>query len=154
MNSPFAVVKLTTGETLFTEIVDVSDYSYTLRKPRLVRMHMIGQHQEVEGFTLTPWVPFTDDDIFEIKDIIVYYIGELSESFVKFYGATLMREEIAKLNVKSKKRLESGEYGFTVYKEVLETMRELGEDYSIKFGISPVEHTITEDDLSADRVIN
>jgi hypothetical protein len=147
-------MKLTTGETLFVEIDELTDYSYVIKNPRLVRLYNVGPGGRSEGFGLVPWVPFTDDEIFEIKDNIVYYIGELNESCIKFYGATLMREEIAKLNMDGKKRLEDGEYGFTVFKEVLQAIRELGEDYSIKYGISPTEHTITEDDLSENRVLN
>ncbi len=154
MNSPFAVLKLTTGETLFAELVDVGDYSFTVKHPRLVKIVGLSPGSRQEGFGLVPWIPFTDDEIFELKEQIVYYIGELNEESIKFYGATLMREEIAKLNINGKKRLEDGEYGFTVYKEVLEAIRELGEDYSIKYGISPMEHTITDEDLSSDRTLN
>ena len=39
-------------------------------------------------------------------------------------------------------------------KDVADEIRELGEDFSIKYGISPNEHQITEDDLAEDRSLN
>lgn len=107
-----------------------------------------------EGLVLDKWVPYTDDEIFEINDEVVYYIGELSESYVKFYGSCLLREELAKIQREGNDRIADGEFGFSVVKEIMAQIRELGEDYSIKYGISPTSHMVSEEDLSDDRTLN
>lgn len=151
LKCPFVVIKLKTGETLFAEIVSTLEYKVTVRNPFIVKTYSAGNK---EAHILDRWIPFTDDEIFDIPDELCYYIGELNEQHVKFYGSYLLRLEISKLNVKGNNRIKNGEFGFSVYKDVADEIRELGEDFSIKYGISPNEHQITEDDLAEDRSLN
>jgi hypothetical protein len=149
---PFIVLKLKTGETLFAELIEQLEESYVVRNPRQTKMFFDDSGKE--GLILDHWIPYTNDEIFELNEDIVYYVGELSETYVKFYGACLLREELAKIHLEGNHRVKEGEAGFSVYKEVMAQIKELGEDYSIKFGLSPTSHMISDEDLSEDRILN
>ena len=134
MLNPFYVLKLKTGETLFAEIVEQNVDDIVVRRPMMVKSF---QYDDLrEGLTLQSWVPFTDDEIFDIPLDIVYYMGELKEQFIKYYGSSMMREDLTKLRERGFNRVKSGVPLSDIYQEILRQVKELGEDYSIKYGLS------------------
>lgn len=152
LHSPFVVIKLKTGETLFAEITNITEDNYSVRNPRLVKI--IQTNTGNEALFLDSWIPYTDDEIFDLGYDIVYYIGNLNDIHTKHYGSCLMREEIIKINKSGNGRLRDGEFTGSVYKDVIQQMKDLGEEYSIKYGIPPETPLVSREDLSEDRILN
>ena len=152
LKHPFVVLKLRTGETLFGEFIDQQDFAYRIRNPLIIKTFPVSNGKD--GLYLDKWIPFTEEEIFDIPDDLCYTISNLSDNYIKFYGAFLLRQEITKVNMQGNSRIREGEYGFSVYKDVVQTIKELGEDYAIKYGINPTQELMTEDDLSEDRTLN
>lgn len=157
--SPFFILKLKTGETLFAEIVEHNEDDIVVRKPLVVKTFPVDMGRE--GLILNHWIPYTEDEIFDIPVDLVYYMGGLKEQFIKYYGSVLMREELAALREQVEKRSNKGEHYSDVYKEILSEVISLGEDYSIKYGLNPEElipqphnSEIEEEDLGEARILH
>ncbi len=152
LTNPFVVVKLKSGETIFAEFIQELDYSYVIKNPRVIKTVHVDQSRD--GLMLDQWIPFTDDTVFTIPEDVVLYIGQLSEVYIKHYGSCLMREELSKINSDGVVRIRGGEVRTEVLKDLIEQIQDLGEEYSIKFGLPPSSHMINDEDLSPDRVLN
>jgi hypothetical protein len=150
----FHVFKLRTGETLFAELIEESDYTYHLRHPMEAKTFRYSDSQE--GLILNKWIPYTDDELFDISAEVVYYVGALSDNYIKFYGSTLLREEITKLDQSGKIRIMAGESRSAIHEEISEKIKNIGIDYSIKYGLEPLEEPkeISIKDIPKDRVLH
>ena len=135
MHGPFVCIKIKTGETLFAEITEHNEDDLDVRRPMLVKTFQFDANRE--GMQLHNWVPYTDDEIFDIPLDIVYYVGELKEQFIKYYGSVIMREDLAKLRETGLEQIKRGASMTEVHKDILAQVKSLGEDYSIKYGLAP-----------------
>lgn len=124
---------LTTGATLFCELVKHEAGKYIFRNPRSISSVPISE--DLTSTSLSHWMPYSDDIEFELDDYIVYYIGKLNDSYLKFYGVSLMKEEISELNYNAQKRIKDGELSSDVIKDLFIRAKEIHLAYSIKYGI-------------------
>lgn len=150
----FVVLKMKTGETIFAEVMDADSDRYTVRYPMILRPFEVDGQEHI---TLARWMPFNDDEIFDFPAEIVYYIGNISETYVRFYGSAVIREKVAKIQAIGKQRIEDGELSSDVLRSVIKQISDLGDEASIKYGLSPqqdVEDDIGEEDLSPKRILN
>lgn len=119
---------------------------------------MLAKHVQVTekqiGFVLVDWIPFSSQMEYEINDVMVVCDAKMDEDSLKFYGSTLMKEDIASIHEQGREKLSRGEQYSDVLKEIKTSMVELGEDYSNKYGTDPNEPNINEEDLSEDRVLH
>lgn len=132
-NSPFVCIKLQSGETLFAEVLSNTKDKIKVLHPMITKSTILENKQE--GFVLSNWVPWVDEVEFDISLFQIVYLGCLKEAFVKFYGSSLIKEEINKINARGFARVEDGENPKLVTQEIVEEMRSLIDLYSVKYNI-------------------
>lgn len=131
--SPFICIKLKTGETLFAEIEQHHDQFITVNYPFQVKL--IKVTGDSEGAVLSPWIPYVSDTIFDIPLNHVLYVGQLKETYIRFYGSSRMKEDISSIHRRGYERIEEGEIKSKVVKEIYAEVANLCEEYSVKFGL-------------------
>lgn len=137
-NTQFFVIKLATGETLFSEVTAVVETHVTLRKPLLIKDI---QHNGDGALVGQPWLPYVEDDTqVTIPIELIFLFQLLSEKFVKFYGAILMQQEIQKIKAETVDELD-GDEQIDYYKmqEAVQRINDASEYMTMKFGIERVD---------------
>jgi hypothetical protein len=137
-NTQFFALKLKTGESLFTELVGVSDSSVIIRKPMI-----ISEQPTNEGLSLSlqQWLPYVESDSeISIPSDVVYLVEPLSKKHIKFYGAVLLQTEIQRIKDDSFENF-SGDDKIDYYEMMLAVQKidALSEFMSNKFGIDRVD---------------
>lgn len=124
------VVKLVTGEHLFTEVKkDEASQALSLYQPYRVGI-------TDNNLLLAPWVPFTDDEIFIIPISKVVSISNLDSEHKKMYGSVLMGLEISKHKSKLDKSIiykpDVKDIIEKVFDDILYTVADIGLSYGIQ----------------------
>lgn len=131
--SPYYVFKLRTGETIFGELVDVTDNMLHIRKPLNIRT--IQTDNMTEQIVGTQWIPFIEESIVKLVSDHVYFHNKLSHAYVRFYGTVLLRSEIHELHGQANERMENGEPDYIVMTDVVTKMRDISDYMANKFDI-------------------
>ncbi len=137
-NTQFFVFKLKTGETLFAELIAVSEKTLTIRKPMIVVDNNSGTESQMMA---QMWLPFVaDDSNIPIPINMIYLFEPLADKFIKFYGSILMQSEIQR--IREEAVADFDKHDKINYYEMLAAVtkiNELSEYMSDKFGIDRVD---------------
>lgn len=83
------ILKLSTGETLISEMINASQYSIIVKRPVQVRLIPTIKNGEVaEEPVISIYCQFTYDEEFEFKNDMVVYCKPLIERIIPFYQKT------------------------------------------------------------------
>lgn len=123
---------------LFAEAEDFDDDRIVLLDPFLIKSTP-GQTAGSEVIYGTPWIPFTDDTFFTIPLKAIYYVGNLNDAYIKFYGAIVMKYKIALLHEMAMSRIENGEDDISVFTDVMFQIEETSKFHSNKFQIEEID---------------
>ncbi len=89
MKNKFVCIKLKTGENIFAELAAIDNELLRIYNPLNVRTYK--SDDDSDGISLSKWIPFTDDNEFDIPTEVVMYVGKLSDDYTKFYGMSNLR---------------------------------------------------------------
>lgn len=124
----FFCVKLITGETLFSEILDADENSMMLYNPMLVLAN------DGQSFSITQWVPYTVNSKISIPMKIVVFADILNKQFFEYYGRSVLQQEIDKIKRRVFEEM-SDRDDFVIMHSGLEEIKTISHQLSIKFGI-------------------
>ncbi len=127
----FFCLKIRTGETIFTEVVDVDDHAMTLYNPMLVVTDINAQD---ELLSLVPWIPFTVRKFLPIPISMIYFADNLNKTFFEYYGRTVIQYEMNKIKQRVYQKMDS-KSDYVVISEGLDEMKKMSEELVAKFGV-------------------
>ena len=128
---PFFTLKLKTGETLFAEILTTSDTVITMRNPLQVHYDTTDGGERMFA---TEWIPYVEEENFPVPMSMVYYVGKLSDKFIKFYGTILMQIEISRIKQEVADNMEDTS-DYATMLEGVEKMKDLFQSMKGKFNL-------------------
>lgn len=133
----FVCIKLS-SETIFAELISNTETNIRVLHPMKVKNIVMENNQD--GILLSNWIPYVDAVEFDISMFKIDYIGQLKNSFLKFYGASRIKEEINNINRRGFERVEDGENPKLVTSETVHEMQELIDLYCLKYGLDAEEY--------------
>jgi hypothetical protein len=137
----FFYLKVKTGETLLSEIRaflkdDNGFDSIILYRPIQVKDYVVGPAEGV--LSGEPWTPYTDAKNIPIGRDMVYSMGPLNEEWMKFYGNSLLKQEILALQKSGNAKLNGDKFeDYFRWLETYNAMVDIGAKYQAEFGVKP-----------------
>lgn len=118
-----SVLKLTTGETLFSETAVFEEIQdrIGLINPFVIKNVENGD-VNTSSFYAAPWVPFTDHTRFFILKDMIALAAPLNNAYRRFYGITYLKSKLFELNGLASYRIQQGEDRDAVIQETFGMM--------------------------------
>lgn len=133
----FYCLKLTTGETLLAEVIEVDQDYITLGDPFQVN---IFEGESRDSISAVPWIPFTDSKRVKIKFSLVYFMDHMIPKFLKFYATMVLQSRIYAIKndvvaATANTDVISSANSYYVMMAGIEEMKKAGEEIAEKFGV-------------------
>jgi hypothetical protein len=126
----FFALKLTTGETLFAEVISADEHAMTIINPMQVTIGFDNQEQ----IAMMPWVPFATRKEIPIPIRMIFFADPLNNQFFEYYGKVVIQSEMNKIKHEVYNKMVDGN-DYLVMFEGLEKMKKVSEELMLKFGI-------------------